>query len=193
MTTLTLFLAFGEADAQALHFDLNCCIVPELFRSSYIPMRKTIAEALEAAMSADYNQPMRAAVEATTWHVLEATFDNEHIAAAFKDRILKHADYRNDVIRFHGPLRLSEVAAFSVHKVAVPATGLEKWATLFMKKVEASFNGTCATCNARGLVGKARDMSTDNADKQEWCLPCWHKHLLLLTPPNLHVACAASS
>ena len=35
-TTLTLFLAFGEADAQVLHFDLNCCIVPELFKSSYI-------------------------------------------------------------------------------------------------------------------------------------------------------------
>jgi hypothetical protein len=185
-TTLTLFLAFGEADAQALHFDLNCCIVPELFKSSYIPMRKTIAEALEAAMSADYNQPMRAAMEATTWHVLEVTFDNEHIAATWKDRILKHA--RNDDIRFHGPLRLSEVAEFFVHKVAVPATGLEKWATLFMKNVEASFNGTCVTCNARGLVGKARDRSTDNPNKQEWCLPCWHKHNLHVTPDNLHVA-----
>jgi hypothetical protein len=185
-TTLTLFLAFGEADAQVLHFDLNCCIHPELFKSSYIPMRNTIAEALEAALSADHRQPMCAAMHATTWHVLEVTFDNEHIAATWKDLILKHA--RNDYIRFYGPLRLSEVAAFFVHKVAVPATGLDEWAARFMKKVEASFNGTCVTCDRRGLVGKGVDKSSGNPDKQEWCVPCWYKHNLMVTPDNLHHA-----
>ena len=186
-TTLTLFLAFGEADAQLLHFDLNCCIVPELFKSSYIPMRKTIAEALEAAMSADHSQPIAAAMQATTWHVLEVTFDNEHIAATWKDRILMHAR-NDDYIRFYGPLRLSEVAAFLVHKVVVPATGLDEWAARFMVRVEASFNGRCVTCNARGLVGKAVDKSTGNPNKQEWCVPCWDKHNLKVTPDNLHVA-----
>jgi hypothetical protein len=189
MTTLTVFLAFGEADAQTLHFDRDCIILPELFnegKSSYIPVKNTSDEALEAALCANLMQPMRAAMEATTWHVLEVSFDALHIAATWKDRILKHT--RNDEIRFYGPLRLSEVAKFCVHKTVVPATGLEKWAARFMRKVEASFDGTCETCHTRGLVGKARDTSTDNRFKQAWCLPCWYKYNLDVTPGNLHIA-----
>jgi hypothetical protein len=137
---------------------------------------EAIAEALEAATADHHSQRIAAAMQATTWH-LEVTFDNEHIAATWKDRC---SDVPIDYIRFYGPLRLS-AAAFFVHKVAVPATGLDdEWAARegFMKKVEASFNGTCVTCDTRGLVSKGVDKSSGNPDKQEWCVPCWYDRIL---------------
>jgi hypothetical protein len=193
MTALTCHLALCDLDLNQLFGDLdrNTVIASELFPKNYIPLKRTPEEAVKSALYVNVQQAMEAAVAPTIWWVLEVTLDAEQLCQLFLADTLRHARDRNGpgCFSFHGPLRLRNTAHFTVRRVVIRATGLEKWARFFLKPsqrcLQAYANSRCASCRAP-IVRR----TASNFHERQWCIECWHSYCWSAAPADLHTAAA---
>jgi hypothetical protein len=188
--SLTCHIAFCETDAHQLGLDdsdSQTVILPELFEMRSIPLKMSPQEAMQAALCVHTQQAMKAAVAETEWWVLAVTWDAEARVKLYDDKTLKHATDRigTGCFRMYGPLRLSEATRYTVRTMFMPQTSLLTWAKYFLKNVLAKFNGVCASCDNRGLVG---GRTTSDYRVQDWCLECWHNFCMSVSPADLHAA-----
>jgi hypothetical protein len=194
MTYLTCHLAFCGLDLYQLcgvtGVNRDTVIASELF-SNYIPLKRTPEEAVQSALYVRVQQAMKAAVAPTEWWVLEVTLDAEQLCQLFLADTLRHARDRNgpDCFSFHGPLRLCNTAHFTVRRVVIRSTGLEKWARFFLKPshrcMQAYANSRCTSCRAPVVRRTA-----SNFYERQWCIECWHSFCWSAAPADLHTAMA---
>jgi hypothetical protein len=195
MACLTCHLALCGLDLDQLFgvhdLDRDTVIASELFSMNYIPLKRTPEEAVQSALCVRVQQAMKAAVAPTEWWVLEVTLDAEQLCQLFLADTLRHARDRNGpgCFSFHGPLRLRNTAHFTVRRMVIRSTGLEKWARFFLKPsnrcLQAYANSRCASCRAPTVRRTA-----SNFHGRQWCIECWHSFCWYAAPADLHTAAA---
>jgi hypothetical protein len=195
MTELTLFIAFAESDAQMIEV---AQVVHSGMFAGGIPLKTNIAAALSSALAVDTLQAMVAAVQTTTWYVLEIKFDD--VGALFLNHSLVHARDRNGpgVFAFHAPLLLTRSWAINGHlvdyhqwrEIEVAPTGLDAWGAFFLRRKYWLTDGTCHNCHTQCTT-----VWQTKAGAQYHCLACWHAHCRSTSAADVHAlvlrACAA--
>ena len=86
---LTVYCAFSAADAELINND--SMVATSLFDVEFIPLKATVTASIEGAFRRKASElAHRAAVEITTWYVLELKFNAQQVCSMFLAKQLFH-------------------------------------------------------------------------------------------------------
>ena len=92
---LTVYCAFSVADAELIK--KNSMVATSLFDVELIPLKTTAMASIEGACRRKASElAHRAAVERTTWYVLELKFNAQQVCSMFLAKQLFHCTRLND-------------------------------------------------------------------------------------------------
>ena len=156
---LNVYCAFSVADAELINND--SMIATSLFDVEFIPLKATVTASIEGALRRKASElAHRAAVEITTWYVLELKFNAQQVCSMFLAKQLFHcrALDGSTAYRMYGDsLRLNgdDPPVYCWNKVInqqqQPTTAKEELLSIFVSRRTMCRNH-CAACALRMFV-----------------------------------------
>ena len=148
---LTVYCAFSAADAELIN--KNSMVATSLFDVEFISLKTTDMASIEGACRRKASElAHRAAVERTTWYVLELKFNAQQVCSMFLAKQLFHCrglDGSTAYRMYGDDLRLDgdDPPDYCWHKATMDATGLDAWAERFLPQRSMRPTLKCEGCN----------------------------------------------
>ena len=186
---LTVYCAFSAADAEFIN--KNSMVATSLFDVEWIPLKATVTASTEGAFRRKASElAHRAAVEMTTWYVLELKFNAHQVCSMFLAKQLFHCralDGSTAYRMYSESLRLNgdDPPVYCWHEATTDETGLDAWAERFLPKQSMRLTLKCKGCD---LADGQPVWATPSRESQqgEFCKTCWHSFYRGNTLASLH-------